>query len=457
MTPADALPAGTVLSYYGDDFTGSAAVMEVLTSAGLPTVLFLDVPTAKQLAAFSGYRAIGIAGTARAQNPAWMDAHLPRVFEALRNLDAPIAHYKTCSTFDSSPTTGSIGRAIDLAAPILGGDWHPLLVAAPAIGRFQAFGNLFAVAAGVGYRLDRHPTMRRHPTTPMSEADVRRHLADQTATPVGLVDVVAMSDGTADATRTAEIAAGAKIIALDVMCTADLATAGALMWHNRGDRLFAVGSQGVEYALVAHWRESGQLEPNPTLPTTAAVDQMITVSGSCAPETAGQISWAAEHGFQPIAVDAVQSLDQQTWPAEQHRVVQAALAACDAGQSPLIYSASGPDDPAVARYHTAVADRCTQQSHAADSLGTGMGDVVAELLRTTGLRRAVICGGDTSSFAAPRLGIYALTVLTATTPGASLSKAYSDDIADLEIAMKGGQMGPPDYLGQIRNGGQKAS
>ena len=34
-----------LLAYYGDDFTGSADVMEVLTWAGLRTVLFLEPPT----------------------------------------------------------------------------------------------------------------------------------------------------------------------------------------------------------------------------------------------------------------------------------------------------------------------------------------------------------------------------------------------------------------------------
>ena len=45
MAPAAALPDGLLLSFYGDDFTGSAAVMEVMTFAGLPTVLFVGPPT----------------------------------------------------------------------------------------------------------------------------------------------------------------------------------------------------------------------------------------------------------------------------------------------------------------------------------------------------------------------------------------------------------------------------
>ena len=48
----DGLPDGLLVAWYGDDFTGSAAVMEVLTFAGLPSVLFLDLPTPEQLARF---------------------------------------------------------------------------------------------------------------------------------------------------------------------------------------------------------------------------------------------------------------------------------------------------------------------------------------------------------------------------------------------------------------------
>ena len=47
---SDVLPDGLLVSFYGDDFTGSTSVMEALTFAGLPTVLFLDTPTAAQRA-----------------------------------------------------------------------------------------------------------------------------------------------------------------------------------------------------------------------------------------------------------------------------------------------------------------------------------------------------------------------------------------------------------------------
>ncbi|HUA77145.1 MAG TPA: four-carbon acid sugar kinase family protein, partial [Acetobacteraceae bacterium] len=254
MTPAP-LPANRpLIAWYGDDFTGAAAVMETLAFAGLPAVLFLDIPTPEQIRAFADCRAFGIAGIARAKSPAWMEHALPPIFHALARFDAAIAQYKVCSTFDSSPAIGSIGRAATLAAPILGGAWTPLLVASPAVGRYQAFGNLFARAGDSIHRLDRHPTMRRHPVTPMTESDVRLHLAQQTSAPISLVDLVAMKAGRGDAALAAALAAGAAIIALDVIDTETLREAGRLIWSHRGQRLFAIGSQGLEEALIAHWR-----------------------------------------------------------------------------------------------------------------------------------------------------------------------------------------------------------
>jgi len=142
------LPDGPLLAFYGDDFTGSSAAMETFTWAGLETVLFLGVPTPERLAAFTGgYRGIGIAGIARSRGPAWMDAHLPPIFRLLKSLRTPVVQYKVCSTFDSAPHVGSIGRAIDLAAPLFDG-WIPLLASDPGMGRFQTFGHLIMLQVG---------------------------------------------------------------------------------------------------------------------------------------------------------------------------------------------------------------------------------------------------------------------------------------------------------------------
>lgn len=430
------LPDGPLVAWYGDDFTGSTDALEVLTWAGLESVLFLGLPTPEQLAPFAGWRGIGIAGTSRSRSPEWMDEHLPPIFRFLAATGAPILQYKVCSTFDSSPTTGSIGRALDLGLPIIRPDWSPLLVAAPRLRRFQAFGNLFALVDGEGFRLDRHPTMSRHPVTPMREADLRRHLALQTDRPVGLVDLVALGAGSARERLQAQRKAGAEAIALDVIDDATLRAAGELVWEQRGSRVFGACSSGLEYALVAHWQDVGLLPPPPPSPVADPVEHIVVVSGSCSPTTAGQIAWSVERGFRGIRLD-VGALAEG---AVEQAVAQA-LRALDDGADPIVYAASGPDDPAIGRA-------------ASDAVGETLALVLRRLLDTTELRRAVVAGGDSSGAAAGGLGITALTALAPLAPGSPLCRAVAGNPVrgGLELALKGGQVGGPDYFAAAKAG-----
>jgi len=455
VSTAAALPDGPLIAWYGDDFTGSAAVMEVLTFAGLPAALFFDLPTPTQLARFGGLRGVGIASTARTEGPTWMDASLPAVFQALLGLNAPISHFKMCSTLDSAPEVGSIGRAIDLAAPIFGSSWIPVLVAAPPMRRYQAFGNLFASGPGGVTRLDRHPVMARHPVTPMDEADVARHISRQTDRTFGLMGLedLATPAGAEEALRR-QLAAGAELISLDCVDDATLAACGRLIWEARGERQFVVGSQGVEYALVRHWQQAGLLPDHAPPAGIGPADRMVVVSGSVSPVTASQIDWSLAHGFEGIGFDARSVTDVGSLARAEAAAVAAALQAIQSGSDPLIYTAKGPDDPAVPALREAL-DRSGLSSDDANvRIGCALGRILDKVIRTAGLRRAVISGGDTSGHASRQLGIHALTALAPTIPGAAIFRAHGDGAHDgLELALKGGQMGSPDYFGWVRDGG----
>lgn len=457
MSAVRTLPDGPLLAFYGDDFTGSSAAMEVMAFAGLPTVLFLNPPTPEQSAQFADRRVIGIAGIARSQSPAWMDRHLPSVFERLRSFGAPITHYKVCSTFDSAPHVGSIGRAIDIGAPILGGAWQPVVVGDPGMGRYQAFGHLFAVVDGVGYPLDEHPVMARHPVTPMDDSNLGRHLAKQTAKAIGLIDFVAMKKGEADLRLAGLLSAGTEVVLLDVLDRETFAEAGRLIWENRGEHLFGIGSQGFEAALVAYWRSAGLIPAEPAVLRAAPAPRIACVSGSVSPITAAQISYAVDHGFAPIPMDATQATDAAAWERECARAVERALTALSEGRDPLVYTAAGPDDPAVQVLRTAVATTGVAAETVNDRIGAGLGSILDRVLRESRLTRAVISGGDSSSHAASVLGVYALTAVAPIAPGSPLCRAHASDpaLAGLEIALKGGQVGRPDFFCAVKEGGTR--
>jgi uncharacterized protein YgbK (DUF1537 family) len=321
-----------LISYYGDDFTGSTDVMEALSANGIETVLFLKQPDADMAGRFPEARAFGLAGTSRSETPEWMDRTLPGVFAWLKGLGAEICHYKICSTFDSAPHVGSIGRAIEIGRTVFGTQTVPLVVGAPQIRRYTAFGHLFAAYQGRVYRIDRHPVMSRHPVTPMAESDVLAHLAAQTALAAASIDNVALL-GRPEMPE-------ADVLLIDVDDEPTQAAAGRLLWERLKDRSpFVCGSSGIEYALIHAWRAAGLVGEKPVFSPVGPVERMVVVSGSVSPTTERQIRHALSNGFEGVALDAVRLADDE---AETGRAVEAGLAILSRGASPLLYTALGP-------------------------------------------------------------------------------------------------------------------
>ncbi|WP_062206011.1 four-carbon acid sugar kinase family protein [Aureimonas sp. AU12] len=436
-----------LLTFYGDDLTGSTDVMEALALRGVETVLFLDRPTDAQRARFPDVRALGIAGTSRSETPDWMDRHLAPAFAWLAAQGAGISHYKVCSTFDSSPTFGNIGRAIELGRTAFGGRPVPIVVGAPQLKRYTAFGELFAAFRGEVFRIDRHPVMSRHPVTPMDEADLRRHLARQSDLPVALVDHLALGEGAADGAVDAALAQNPGAILLDVLDARTQRAAGRQLQRliEAGCR-FAVGSSGVEYALAETWTADGLISGTAEFAPLPPVARLAVVSGSCSPTTERQIHHAASAGF-----DAV-PFDPRAFVAGDEAAIAAlttdALARLAAGRSLVVHTAMGPASD--------LGEEIAGQDGARHAIGRGLGRLQARLVAEAGLTRAVIAGGDTSSHALRQLDVHALTPRfpLAETPGSPVSLAHSDTPAfdGLEIALKGGQVGNDDYFVRLRDG-----
>lgn len=450
-----------LLSFYGDDFTGSTDSMEALTLHGIRTALFLEPPTLELLRErFSDLRAVGVAGMSRSWSPAQMEAQLRPIFEAIKRLGAPLFHYKTCSTFDSSPTVGSIGRAIDIGQELFPPLPVPLVVGAPALRRYTLFGNLFATVGDETFRLDRHPTMRHHPVTPMDEGDLRLHLGKQTSKSVVSFDILHLSgtDKIVDQRYEALLATQPEVVLFDVLDEQRLATAGRLMWEHRGDQSrLVVGSSGIEYALVGHWRASGAL-PAPQLPARPqAVEQLVVVSGSCSPETQRQIAWAVEHGFATIALDTVRLMQPDEAERACAGVIRESETALAHGQSVIIYTSSGPHDPQIAATAAYMRDNNLPLDSVGERIGTQLGAILRTLVKRSGLRRVVVAGGDTSGHVVRQLGIVALEVVAPLAPGSPLCRTYAHDPAfdGLEIALKGGQVGKADFFERVRRGGNE--
>ncbi|WFU06597.1 four-carbon acid sugar kinase family protein (plasmid) [Rhizobium sp. CB3171] len=437
-----------LISYYGDDFTGSTDVMEALASNGVPTVLFLGIPDAALLERFKQCRAIGIAGTSRSETPEWMEEHLVPTFEWLKGRGAAICHYKVCSTFDSSPRIGNIGKAIEIGREVFAQSSVPVVVGAPQLKRYTAFGHLFAAYQGKVYRIDRHPVMSRHPVTPMDEADLTLHLGKQTSLPVSLVDLVTLA--APDANQQVDERAGqtAGIMLIDVDSAETQAATGTQLWRRAAkDGPFVAGSSGVEYALLNAWRHEGLIGERPVFAPPGKVERLAVVSGSVSPTTERQIRTAMTDGFDGIDVDPLALIGESADRAIED-AVNAGITSLQTGRSVILHTALGPS----ADRGSAI-DRFPGARH---RLGQGLGTILRRIVESEKLGRVVIAGGDTSSHALRELRVEALTTLLPLpqTPGSPLCVAHGSyaPTNGLQIALKGGQVGTDGYFSQIRDG-----
>ena len=473
-------PPSLRLAFYGDDFTGSTDALEVLAFAGLRCALFLAVPSAEALRELGPFDAIGIAGSSRAMSPAEMDAHLPAVLAAMARLPTPLVHYKVCSTFDSSPAVGSIGRVMDLARAAFGDGVIPIVAGTPALGRYCLFGNLFARSGTDGqvHRLDRHPIMSAHPVTPMPEADLARHLAAQTAQQIARFELPDFATDRRAMDRALErrVAKAPGAMLFDAATAEHLTEVGRLLdglsrqHAGPGRPLFSVGSSGLEYAMTQWWRESAT-HPQAAMSVAAdferfdAVAQVLAVSGSASALSALQIDAAVAAGFVDLPVDARALVAAAGSDVGQHslrRLADQAIAALRQGRSVMLHTARGAQDPRIeAMIAAQMAGGLTrdQARHAGGRrLGQRLGQVVDSVLRAVPLRRLLLSGGDTASQITQRLAPDALLIAARLAPGAPLCRVLSRQrhLQQLQIALKGGQMGQADYFVKALRGTDQA-
>lgn len=442
-----------LLSFYGDDFTGSTDALEQLTLAGIRAALFVEVPTATQLKRFPNLQAIGVAGITRALPPGAMKRELTPALKKLKALGARHVHYKVCSTFDSSPKVGNLGCVLDVAAKIFHSPFVPLLVGAPGLGRYCVFGNLFA-RFGIGsnghiHRLDRHPAISRHPVTPMTEADLRLHLAKQTKRKIALFDIlqVALSEKDSKAALEGLLADKPDVVLFDTLYANQLPRIGGLIddYVSLRQPLFSIGSSGIETALAEYWRQNSPVMFRARKFTCAAVNQILVGSGSCSLVTQGQIAWALKHGFGEVALDATQVVSKKNRSREILRAAAAAVALLGTGRSVIVHTARRGADKQIA---------FKLEHDTSRVLGAALGKVLRNTLEQARVQRLCIAGGDTSSFAARALGIEALQMTSPLTPGAPLCRvsAPNSPADGVEIVFKGGQVGPENYFSIVKRG-----
>lgn len=410
MSESAALRVG----YYGDDFTGSVDVLLQFARHGWTGRLFVGLPDDAELrAAAAEHDVVGIAGIARSLPTNRIDEELRPALEALRALGPQIIQYKACSTADSSPTIGSIGRVIEIGREIIGARPVPMMFAQPDFGRFTVFGHHFAAENGIVHRLDRQPTMSSHPSTPMGESDLARHLAAQTTLPIRAISRLHYDD-----LVTRLVSSPAAAVVLDAVDNADAAAVGRAMLA-LDSPVFAIGSGGLSWGIGA--AEPGDAVALPA--GTPAHGPVLAVSGSRSAQTRRQIEHAAAAGW------LVAPLDFTDAPA-QITLVREELAH---GRSVVLTSDDAPGGPDTL-----------------ERIAAAGADVISAVTDLS--RRVIVAGGDTSGRVTRMLGVSSLAIVANPVSNVVLLRAASEaaGIDGLELLLKGGQVGADDLFESVR-------
>jgi uncharacterized protein YgbK (DUF1537 family) len=459
---------GPAYAFYGDDFTGATDTLAHLARAGLRTMLFFAPPDAAPRSMLGQLDAVGVAGAARTMPPLAQRQELARVGAAFAALGVRVMHYKVCSTFDSAPETGSIGVALRTLREYCANELVAVVGGQPNLRRYCVFGELFAAASADDlqrsiYRIDRHPTMSRHPVTPMNEADLRVHLRRQGVRHVESIDWRCYAAGDAALQSEVRRRLGSKPEALlfDVLDDTHLQAIGRVIeCHAAAAPLLAIGASSVAQAYVSALDAPAETPAtHAAVPLSRACGPVFVLAGSLSPLTEVQIG--AAHSYLRVELDPQQMTGASASAYLAGRV--AAIAGpLREGRNVLAYTARRAADSLTRTKtsHASHAQNHADPTHSATAstalpnLAQACATLLQQVLNAVPLQRIGIAGGDTSSFAVRTLGAWGLSYFAPLPAGVTVCRLHAGraELDGMEIMLKGGQMGDADLFEQLVEG-----
>lgn len=427
----------TAIGCIADDYTGGTDVAAGLRRAGLRVALVFGVPTPGQ--ELPPCDAAVVALKIRTAPVEVASDEVAAAHGWLTSQGAQRFYYKYCSTFDSTPE-GNIGPITDLLLELTGIQTSVICPSSPGHGRTVYQGHLF-----VGDRLLSESPLSRHPLTPMTDPDLVRVLAHQTAGGVGLVSWPDVADGPT-AVREAvgrAAASGIRHVVTDAVSAGDLRTIASALQ----DRSLLTGGAGLAEAwaeLVHDHRGNGAKAPDgdgssvpragrdgqsDPLEDLTAGDTLV-LAGSCSTATLAQVS-EARRAFPGHRLDPVRTPD----PAQMLEEARAWLRAQPGGRPRLVYSSAPP-----AEREAAVA---AMGPHTAEHLERVLGALAVDAA-AAGTRRFVVAGGETSGAVVTALGVRQVLVEDELAPG--VPWCTTGGSRPLRLLLKSGNFGSDRLL-----------
>ncbi len=416
--------AELLIGAIGDDVTGSTDLALMLSKNGMSVVQTIGPPPLG--AVVHDAQAVVVALKSRTAPVGQAVAESLAACDWLLGQGAHQIFFKYCSTFDSTER-GNIGPVAEALMERLGAEITIYCPAFPANARSVYNGHLF-----VGRELLSDSSMRQHPLTPMTDANLVRFLAKQVrrSETVALVDYATVERGPAVIReRLRELAEeGCRHAVADAVTDRHLLAVGEAC----ADLKLVTGGSGVAMGLPVNFRRAGLLAgaAGPALLPKLA-GGVAVLAGSCSAATQRQVERMAAR-YPSLCIDP---RELASGKAAAGRIAR--WAAERVGENPvLIYSTAEPGQVAAvqAQLGRGAAGQLVEQAMGAVAIG----------LRQAGVRQFVVAGGETSGAVMAALGVRSLRIGPEIAPGVPWT--VTEEEPRLCLALKSGNFGDDDFF-----------
>ncbi len=413
------MPAPPLLGCIADDFTGATDLANNLVRGGMRVRQTIGVPTLAASGIDGGCDAVVVALKSRTIAPDEAVAQSLAALHWLQSQGASQIYFKYCSTFDSTPR-GNIGPVAEALMEALGCAFTVAVPAFPDNQRTVYQGHLF-----VGDVLLSDSSMRQHPLTPMTDANLVRVLQAQCHGKVGLISIADVRGGALAVQQRIERLQqqGVAIAIVDAIANADLL-------------LLADALRELPLLTAIGLPANAGLVPSAAaaaLPPARGLQAVL--AGSCSQATQRQLRNWAESGRPAYALDALRLARGDDIAAEAMVWAERQL---QQGAAVLIHSTAPAESVAAvqARLGVEAAGALIEQAMAALARG----------LVERGVRQLVVAGGETAGACVQALGIEQMQIGAQIDPGVPWCHAQAAGGEPLHLALKSGNFGADDFF-----------
>jgi len=413
---------GPFLGVIADDFTGATDIASTLVSQGMKTIQTIGIPDPND-PLIAEADAIVVALKSRTIAAAQAVEQSLTALKALQALGCRQFVFKYCSTFDST-ADGNIGPVAEALAATLG---QAVTIAAPSFpvnGRTVYNGHLF-----VGRALLNESGMQNHPLTPMTDANLVRVLQSQSKGTVGLVDLADVRGG--DECIRARIAAaqadGISLLIVDAVSEADLRAIGLAC----RDQVLVTGGSGVALGLPDNFRKIATLAGSDAAELPRVEGKSVVLAGSGSLMTNRQVATWNDASRPAYRIDVMKL-------AAGEAIVDEAVAFFEAhlDQPVLIYATSPAEELKVVQAALGAQKAGEMVEHA-------LGQIACSL-HERGVTHFVVAGGETSGSVVQALDVKGLHIGRSIAPG--VPATVSTGAKPVALALKSGNFGDADFF-----------